>query len=52
MYFRLENDVRKTLVNARDRDGLWQVNKKMKDANYATLLICKDLVDKMMKNHM
>ena len=60
---KLENDVTQTLVNSRDRGGLWKVNKKIQDiflnceiifrsntANFTTLLICKDLVDKMMKN--
>ena len=67
MYFnfasKLENDVTQTLVNARDRGGLWKVNKKIKDiffnceiifrsntANFTTLLIFKDLFDKMIEN--
>ena len=60
---KLENDITQTLLNARDRGGLWKIKKKIQDiilnceiifisnaANFTTLLICKDLVDKMMKN--
>ena len=60
---KLENDVTQTLLTARDRGGLWKVKKKIQDiilncesifisntANFTTLMICKDLVDKMMNN--
>ena len=62
---KVENDNTQTLVvfNARDRGGLWKVNKKMQDVflhceiifrsntvNFKTSLVCKDLVQEMMKD--
>ena len=60
---KVETDDTQTLVNARDRGGLWKVSKRMQDicleceivfrnktANFTSSLVCEDLVKETMNN--
>lgn len=60
---KVESDDSQTLVNIRDRGGLWKVNKKIQDvflqceqifrsktSNFTTTLVCKDMVKEMLSN--
>lgn len=60
---KIESDESQTLVNARDRGGLWRVNRNMQEiflqcecifrsqtSHFSTKLVCSELVDAMLKN--
>ena len=60
---KIESDDTRTLANARDRGGLWRVNKNMqalllksecifrsKTAQFSVKIICADIVKSMFKN--
>ena len=60
---KVDSDVSQTLVNIRDRGGLWRVNSKVQDifiqceqifrsktSNFTTALVCKDMVNSMLSN--
>ena len=60
---RVENDASQTLVNIRDRGGLWRVEKRMQTifshceiifrlhtTNFKTLLVCKDIVSEALED--
>lgn len=60
---KVESDDTQTLINARDRGGLWRVNKQIervfmqaellfraKTASFKTKLVCQDLVEEILKD--
>ncbi len=60
---KVESDNTQTLINARDRGGLWRVNKKIekvflrsellfraRTVSFKTKLVCKDLFEKILKD--